>query len=443
VVATLPLLSTFVGHGGEPVDASPYAPVSRRFWNEVYLDLGALPEREGELPVVDPSPGRFVDLPRLAAARRPALERALGRLEADADRRGALDTWLASTPLALEYARFRARLEGSGETGARLHAYVQWSLAQQLGTLGHDAAARDQILYFDLPIGAHREGFDVVHESELFVRDASVGAPPDDFFAGGQDWGFPPVHPHIARESGYAYFASCLEAHFRYARALRLDHAMGLHRLWMIATGAAPGDGAYVRYEAEEQWAVLCIEAARHDATVIGENLGTVPPEANRALRRHRALGMWVVEFEVPSEEHGVVHPPPARDLACVDTHDLPTFAAWWHDLAPAPRGALLEALRAAGELDTEYGELIAPESVLAATLAWMGRSAAPVVQASLEDLWLEPDPQNIPGADHQDGRFRQRFAYGLDELDTLDTVKNALERLDHARRHPRRTSHA
>ncbi len=106
-------------------------------------------------------------------------------------------------------------------------------------------------------------------------------------------------------------------------------------------------------------------------------------------------------------------------------------------------RGALLEALRAAGELDTEDGELIAPESVLAATLAWLGRSSAALVQASLEDLWLEPDAQNIPGADHQDGRFRQRFAYGLDELDTLDTVKNALERLDHARRRPRRSGHA
>ena len=182
---------------------------------------------------------------------------------------------------------------------------------------------------------------------------------------------------------------------------------------------------------------------ARHDATVVGENLGTVPVETHRALRRHRALGMWVSEFELPSEKDAIAQPPPAGDLACVDTHDLPTFATWWHALAPAPRGALLEALRAAGELDAEYGEPIAPEDVLVATLAWLGRSRSPLVQASLEDLWLEPDPQNIPGADHHDARFRQRLAHGLDDLDTLDLVKNALERLDHARRHPRRIGHA
>jgi 4-alpha-glucanotransferase len=443
VVGTLPILATFVGHGDEPCDPSPYAPVSRRFWNELYLDLRAVPEFAGEPPVLEPSPGRYADLPRLATARRAAVERALGRLDVSSDRSAALDGWLASTPLALEYARFRARVEGSGEPGVRLHAYVQWLMAQQLEALARELAERGQLLYFDLPVGAHRAGFDVVHEGELFIRDASVGAPPDKFFAGGQDWGFPPIHPQITRDTGYAYFATCLESHFRYARALRIDHVMGLHRLWMMAPGAASGDGAYVRYAAEEQWAVVCIEAARHEATVVGENLGTVPAETNRALRRHRALGMWVLEFELPKEEDAIAQPPPAGDLACIDTHDLPTFATWWHDLAPAPRGALVEALRAAGELDTEYGELIAPESVLAATLAWLGRSAAPLVQASLEDLWLEPDPQNIPGADHQDGRFRQRFTFGLDELDTLDMVKDALERLDHARRHPKRSSHA
>ena len=110
----------------------------------------------------------------------------------------------------------------------------------------------------------------------------------------------------------------------------------------MIAPGAAPIDGAYVRYAAEEQWAVVCIEATRRDATVVGENLGTVPAETNRALRRHRALGTWVLQFELPEDEHATVKQPPAGDLACIDTHDLPTFATWWHELAAAPRRASL-----------------------------------------------------------------------------------------------------
>jgi 4-alpha-glucanotransferase len=214
---------------------------------------------------------------------------------------------------------------------------------------------------------------------------------------------------------------------------------MGLHRLWMIAPGAAPTDGAYVHYAAEEHWAVVCIAAERAGATIVGENLGTVPAETNRALRRHRALGMAVLEFELPDAEGAVAAPPGSGKIACIETHDLPTFATWWRDLAPAPRGALLEALRAANEADADFGETPAPETVLAAILSWLGRSRSPIVLASLEDLWLERAAQNIPGADHQDARFRQRWRYGVEELDTLDSLKVALERLDRARRASRR----
>jgi 4-alpha-glucanotransferase len=290
-------------------------------------------------------------------------------------------------------------------------------------------------LYLDLPVGAHREGYDVAVEGDLFVRDASVGAPPDSFYEGGQNWGFPPVDPRAARRTGYAYLAACLDAHLRYARVLRVDHVMGWHRLWMIAPGASAEEGAYVHYAAEEQWAVASIACARHDATIVGENLGTVPAETDKTIRRHRALGMWVTQFELPEERDADVTLPSSGELACLDTHDLPTFATWWQDLDDAPRMALLETLRDAGDLD----QVITPESVLAATLAWLGRSRAPIVLVQLEDLWLETEPQNTPGEPGNES-FRRRVAHGLDELDALPRVRDILGRLEALRYRARST---
>jgi 4-alpha-glucanotransferase len=201
---------------------------------------------------------------------------------------------------------------------------------------------------------------------------------------------------------------------------------MGLHRLWVIPGGAGPADGAYLRFPADEQWAAVCIEAARAHGGVVGENLGTVPPETEGALAAHGVLGTWVAQFAPGAGA------PPARSLACVDTHDLPTFASWWHDLDPARRGELLETLREAGALDTTYGEILAPDDVHAALLEWLGASDAALVLVTLEDLWLEAEAQNRPGT-HAHQSFRRRFAYGVDDLDALDA--GVLARLDGARR--------
>jgi 4-alpha-glucanotransferase len=168
----------------------------------------------------------------------------------------------------------------------------------------------------------------------------------------------------------------------------------------------------------------------------VGENLGTVPPETNRALRRHNLLGMYVVPFELDGSREEPLREPDTRELACVDTHDTATFAKWWHDLAPTDRGALLDRLRDAGCLDTTYGEVIDPEDVLCALLAYLGTTRAGVVLASLEDLWLELEAQNVPGTTSDERpNFRRRSAHSLDDLENSDTVSRAVERLDRGRR--------
>jgi 4-alpha-glucanotransferase len=441
VVGTLPILAMFVGHGKEPCEPSPYAPVSRHFWNELYLDLAALPELAGTpdpgaAPVPTRTDGsRLLDLPGLAATRRPLLETAAARARETPARLVELERWLEAHTEVRAYSEFRAATEGGGRDGVSFHEYAQFALAEQLTRLAGSLEERGQSLYIDLPVGTHRDGYDVAARPDLFATGASVGAPPDDFQPAGQNWGFPPLDPVAARADGHGYIASCLDEQLRYARLLRLDHVMGLHRLWMIPAGAPATEGAYVHYPAEEHWATICMVAQRHQATIVGENLGTVPPATNRAMRRHRALGIWVAQFDVPDEGDGMIEAPGASVLACLDTHDLATFATWWRGLEPGRRDALLTTLRGAGELDAETGEPAAPDAVLAATLAWLGSSRAPIVLATLEDLWLEPQPQNIPGSEHQREAFRRRAAHGIDELDGLASVTGALDRLARARK--------
>ena len=423
IVGTLPLLATFLGHGDEPCDPSPYAPVSRRFWNEVYLDTSALLAA----PIDEPAPGALVDLPARAARLRAALEPIARATEHDPDRL----RWLADRPEVTEYARFRSKLEGADEAAVGYHEFVQWHCDRQLEDLAQRLDARDQALYLDFPIGTHRAGFDVAQDPDLFVQDASVGAPPDAFFANGQNWGFPPLAPDAARRTGHAYLRACLDAHLRFARVLRLDHVMGLHRLWFVPDGAAATDGAYVRYAADEQWAAVCIVAARHGAEIVGEDLGTVPDATRRALDEHGALGMWVVQFETPPD--GPVPVPQAQQLACTGTHDLASFATWWHGLDAARRAALLATLRAAGVLDPD-DPAPATATVLGAVYDWMARSDAPLTIAALEDLWLEPEPQNRPGTPAIDN-FRRRAAFGIEDFDSLPDLPALLNRLDSGRR--------
>jgi 4-alpha-glucanotransferase len=428
VVGTLPILATFVGHGAEPCDPSPYAPVTRRFWNETYLDPRELDPALHVTAAMPP--GAATDLVARAARMRDAVE----PLVEAAARQPEFYAWIAAQPSAREYAAFRAAREQSGARGARYHEVVQWWCDLQLSALARTMHARDQALYLDFPLGEHRDGFDVAQHPALFVRDASVGAPPDAFFASGQNWGFPPVHSLEARREGYATLRASLDAHFRFARILRIDHVMGLDRLWFVPSGASAADGAYVRYAGSEQWAALCIAAAQHDGTIVGENLGTVPTITERELEEHGALGMWVLPFETSVTEPLVL--PAAQQLACLDTHDTPPFAAWWREQPASHREAVAAVVRADGMLADDSDPDDA--AMLGALLAWLGASDASVVLASLEDLWLETEPQNRPGTP-SDQNFRGRGRHGIDEIDT--EIDGMLRALDNARRRSHMTS--
>jgi len=474
LVGTLPLNAAFLD--GPVVDTSPYRPASRLAWNELYVDIERLPELEicPEARELLASAGfqrrlaRFRSAPRsdpagILAAKRQVLELLSEALAASpSSRRSALEAFLAARPEVEGYARFRAAMEtlgrpwpawdgaGAGRTprGAteerrvRYHCYAQWVADTQLAeAAGHCG------LYMDLPVGVHPDGFDAWWRPRAFATGATGGAPPDSFQSAGQDWAINPLHPEGVREDEYRYPIAYLRHAMRYAAAVRIDHVMGLHRLWWIPNGLTPTEGAYVSYRAEELRAVTVLEAARAGVAVVGEDLGTVDPAVRSAMRRDGMLRCHVHQFAATPDDP--VPDPPPDSIASLGTHDLPSFAAWWAGLdieerlrqgndpsgpAPTERGERA-TLRAA--VEGRLGRPASPRQALEFLLLHLARGPGCLVLVDLEDLWLETEPQNRPGTGPDEGNFRRRWARlwpdDLRPSDRWPTV--VLQHVDGARR--------
>ena len=480
VVATLPLLATFLT---EPYDPSPYAPASRLFWNELYLDLDKIPElprcaRARALLASAPllrgrdalraSP--LVDYRRQVALKRRVLEElARSLLEAPSQRRSAFRRFAAEHRAAEDYARFRATCEARrapwqdwperlrngrlrpgdyAERSKIYHLYSQWVAQEQLASLSAHARRSGEGLYLDLPLGVHANGYDVWRERASFLAGASGGAPPDPVFTKGQDWGFAPLHPHGIRTDAYRYVIAYLRHHMQHARVLRIDHVMGLQRLYVIPQGMEATQGAYVRYREEELYAILSVESHRHRTWLIGENLGTVPSRINAALARHRIHSMYVVQYELALRGRRVLRPVPRRAVASLNTHDMPPFAAYWKGLdvkdrlerglldRPAAKKEQLERAklyRALGRF-LHAKKLIPSRSPTTQQLykgcvAYAATSASPLVLLNLEDLWLETEPQNVPDSKETRANWVKKARYSLEAMRKASTVLDLLRR--------------
>ena len=439
VLATLPLLATFLDRPFEP---SPYRPVSRRFWNELYLDPRRTPEfrrsRAAQRLVRSPSFRRrvvalerrpYVDFRAAALLKRAVLERMLRSFDrAPSARRTAFRRHVARTAGLWEYARFRASLERGRPRATRYHLFVQWLVDEQLRQVVSHLRDRGVDLYFDLPLGVDPRGFDARRDAELFVPSISTGSPPDPGVPLGQDWGFAPWHPGRLRDSGYRPWIEALAHHFKTARIVRIDHALGLHRLFWIPRGDPPSRGAYVRFPTEELYATLVAEAARAGAEVVGEDLGTVPPELRPALRRNGLLRTFVAQLEWDGPRG--VHAPPDDCVASLNTHDHPPFAAYWQH----HRAHHAEGPSRPGRFRPEERE---PEAFRRATQL-LAQSTARLFLLNLEDLWAERRAQNVPG--HSGNRmFSQRFRFDLAALQRNPRWGELLSSVDTLRRRRRR----
>jgi 4-alpha-glucanotransferase len=481
MVATLPLLAAFLD---EPFEPGPYSPASRLFWNEFYLDVFRIPEfrdcpaaqallhtpqLEQEVQALRAAP--LVDYRRQMALKRRVLEELARTFFAKPTRRmDSLRNFLTTHPHAEDYARFRAvgerrrapwpawpaplrdgvLREGDYEEEAkRYHLYVQWLADEQLQAIAAKARAAGPGFYLDLPLGVNPDSYDVWRERAMFASGMAAGAPPDPFFVGGQNWGFPPLHPERIRQDGYRYVSAYLRHHLRLAGVLRIDHMMGFHRLFWVPHGFGARDGVYVKYPAEELYAVFNLESHRHRSILIGEDLGTVPPEVRPAMARHNIKRMYVMQYELQPQYQNALTPVYPDCIALLNTHDMPPFAAWWQGkdieeraalgiLNPAiaeeerkKRRSMLDALIRTLESQGRLRGPVELRTVLQACLTHLCEGSAPLVLANLEDLWLETESQNVPGTWRERPNWQRKARYSLEAMAKMPEVLQQLREID------------
>ncbi len=441
--------------GADRMEPSPYLPTSRRYVNPLYLRVEAIPEyaflpkqREvAKLKDALNSRSRTVDtVDRDAAwsAKRAALKlvyrvpRSPGReiaFQAYKDREGtALDdfaTWCAVAekhggswqdwPLELQYPSSPevAEFVEKHQKAVDFHRWLQWQLDEQLAIAQSQAVRTGMPLGImaDLAVGVHPSGADAWALQDVLALGVSAGAPPDEFNQLGQDWSQPPWRPDRLEELGYEPFRALISAVLRHAGGVRIDHIIGMFRLWWIPHGSPPTQGAYVRYNHDAMIGIIALEAHRAGAVVVGEDLGTVEPWARHYLHDRGLLGTSILWFEIDAGTRGPLVAEHWRELclSSVTTHDLPPTPGYLaaehvklrnelglltrpvedeladHDVEQA---AWMDELRRVGLLGAEADE----EDVVVALHRYLGRTPSRLLAMALTDAVGEHRTQNQPG---------------------------------------------
>lgn len=434
-----------------PQQPSPYSPSSRCFRNPIYLAVDGV-DAPGEVAALNGL--RRIDRDRVWSLKLAALERSWFAFGADADFDQYCDE---EGPALAAYAAFCAIAEEHGGPWTewptelrdvdgpgvlafvsahldrvRFHQWLQWKLDRQLLAAGEEIA-----LVQDLAVGVDPYGADTWIWSDCFARHARVGAPPDEFNALGQDWNLPPVDPWRLREAGYESFIRTLRAGFRHAGGLRVDHVMGLFRLYWIPLGATPADGAYVRYPWQDMLRILALESHRAGAYVVGEDLGTVEPVVRERLRAAGVLTYRLLWFEPerPAEF-------PVDALGAVTTHDLPTIAGLWTgaDIDEVTRLGLrpnLESFAATRDKLRDWtgcDDAAPVDVVVARTHDLLAEAPCRLVTATLDDaLGIEERP-NVPGTTDERPNWSIALPKTLEEIEgdpLVACIGHALNRDD------------
>jgi 4-alpha-glucanotransferase len=409
-----------------PVEDSPYRPTSRRFGNPLYLrveetpgaarvgaELAALGDAARALNadrLIDRDAVNALKLEALAlveaASPPPADFRRWRRARGDPLRRFAIfcalaeehggdwETWPQEFRDPASPATRRAARRLSARV--RFFAWLQWALELQV-----DSAASALPLMQDLPIGVDPGGADVWADQHLYAGGFSVGAPPDLFNVAGQDWSQSPFHPWRLRAAGYAPLVAIFRAAFRSSAALRIDHVMGLFRLYWIPRGSPAGQGVFVRYPADDILDILALESVRAGAYVVGEDLGTVEPEVREQMAARDILSYRLLWFEDASPSAL-----PERAMSAATTHDLPTVVGLWsgRDLDAQRAIGLTPNVDGTAEIRLRLGRVVGdagdapPAEVIVAAYTALARSPSMLVAAALEDAAEVAERPNMPG---------------------------------------------
>jgi (1->4)-alpha-D-glucan 1-alpha-D-glucosylmutase len=471
IVGTNPLHSLSLR---DPGNASPYSPGSRLFVNPIYIDVEAV-EDFRELGEHDAAFVRrwhdekerlraaaLVDYAAVAQAKRAVLGKchasfAKRHMAKGTRRARAFAQFRATRGQALRRHAVHEALEELHRTkwphwpedhrdpaseGTRrfaeehaedvaFHEYLQWQADIQLAAA--QARAREAGmtvgLYADLAISVAGDGSEAWANQASYVLGMNVGAPPDEFNPRGQDWGLPPLSPRRLRESAYAPFIATLRANMSRAGALRIDHVMGLERLYWIPRDAPAAEGAYVRYPVEDLLGIVALESHRHRCMVIGEDLGTVADSFREKVASAGVLTYRVMPFE--REVEGFKRPAayPRQALVSWSTHDLPTFAGWWQDEDLRTRAELglltpeelAKQTQQRREMRDRLGDALAREGLdriepWLAVQQFLGKTPACVMVVQMEDVFGVVPQANLPGTVDQHPNWRRKLPVPVEQ---------------------------
>jgi 4-alpha-glucanotransferase len=466
----------------------PYAPSSRLALNVLHAAPAMVPGLPHLPPPAEEDRGELIDWPA-AAARKLARMRAL--FDAASDHPDFVAFRNDAGPRLEDHARFEAlhahmfaqdpprwswrewpeEFRAPDSPGAArffrenarevaFHAFCQWLADASLGAAQRAAreAGMPIGLIADLAVGTDGGGSHAWSRQAEILSDVAVGAPPDIFSPLGQDWGLTAFSPLAMRAAGFGAFRELLTANLRHAGGLRVDHAMGLQRLWVVPKGAGAADGAYLRYPVDDLLRLLALESHRRRAVVIGEDLGTLPEGFHDRMEKAGILGMRVLWFE--QEKDGSFRSPAhwTREAAAMTTtHDLPTVLGWWRgrdiewreslSLFPSAetaeeerrrrgrdREALWAAFRDSGAADRDTPEAEDTDPVLDAALAHTGAAACRLAILPLEDALGLPEQPNLPGTVEGHPNWRRRLPGEAGMLLDDPRVSRRLEALARAR---------
>lgn len=457
VIGINPVHAPFVS---DMTQYSPYSPSNREFLNFLYLDVTRI---EGfstlaDLPIAEGlRASEWVEYAEVAQAKKPVLEALFAHFQKHSDKTGfqrfqeerGISLWQQAVYDALceasldqpQILQEHADVHSPAvQDFAQRHAervefylWLQWQADQQLQQAQQAALDAGMCvgLYRDLAVGSAGRSAESWVNPDHFVRGVSVGAPPDEYNRKGQNWGLPPFNPVTLRRKYMAPFISLIRANMRHARALRIDHAFGLSRLFWIPEGHPAAKGAYVTYPLEAMLAVLRVESHLNQCIVIGEDMGTFPPGYKEAAAHSGLLSYRLLYFEREADGR-FIQPEdyPALALASISSHDLPTFAGWksgWDidlkqqlDLYPKPgmgktdrqqrrkdAECLAEALRAQN----------LPDDGADSAQRYLARSPAAIVMVQMEDLMGLEEQANMPGTVYEHPNWRRKLPVDWEEF--------------------------
>jgi 4-alpha-glucanotransferase len=445
-------------------DASPYSPNSRLFLNPLYIDVDAVPEFPGmavaglEDIIAETRNKDIVDYGQVASAKTRALRLAYDvfRQEGGAERRRSFDRFREARGIMLSrFACFELlrrrygvpwwnwpekwrRADEAGlealrlgeETDATFFEFVQWVAHEQLDSCRQRARDRTMPigLYLDIAVGVRSDGFDAWYDQDGILAGMAVGAPPDLLNTSGQNWGLSSFNPIGLEDRQFEPFHRMMQASMAYAGAIRLDHVLGLQRLYLIPHGLQSSQGAYIRFPFEALLAVTALSSVENNCIVIGEDLGTVPDNFRETLGDWGIWSYQVMLFE--RRANGAFSPPEdyrENALIAFGTHDLPTFAGWRDHYDLAVKHAL--GVDPGETSEERQSSIVAFHQALKdrgieeidfeSATKYLADAPSRLLVISIEDLLEIKDQINVPGTTKEHPNWRRRIPVVLEELKT------------------------